>query len=71
MNLTFKAPAQALRHLSTFWGQYFKEIPTCTNPGCERVAIEVDPYFPYLDDFNRCEAHRTLWMGKDVVGSLS
>jgi hypothetical protein len=44
--------------LGQYWGRYFAEIPTCTHPDCERIAHEVDPFFPYLDDHNRCRQHR-------------
>ena len=43
--------------LTVFWGQYFPETPVCSHPDCEFVASEVDSFFPYIDDFNRCEAH--------------
>ena len=55
---TIKAPERAQPQLSSFWEQYFSETPTCTCGACGEVAIEVDPYFPYLDDFNRCILHR-------------
>ena len=58
MPVTIKAPEQARPVLSNFWAQYFSETPTCTCDACGEVAVEVDPYFPYLDDFNRCAAHR-------------
>ncbi len=29
----------------------------CALPECDCVACEVDSYFPYLDDLNRCEQH--------------
>ena len=58
MSVTINAPVQAQLHLTSFWARYFSEIPACTRTGCKQVAIEVDPYFPYLDDFNRCALHR-------------
>ena len=41
--------------LARFWGQYFAETPLCAV--CGAVAREVDPFFPYLDDLNRCPGH--------------
>ncbi len=58
MDLTLKAPEKAITRLESFWAAYFKETPVCTNRDCSQVAIEVDPFFPYLDDLNRCERHR-------------
>ena len=57
MDLTLRAPIAASEDLTGFWADYFNEIPTCTCNECSEVAIEVDPYFPYLDDFNRCAGH--------------
>lgn len=68
MHVTIKAPHEAMPQLSNFWGRYFSEIPTCTNPGCCRVAVAVDPFFPYLDDLNRCEMHVAE---EESVGSVS
>jgi hypothetical protein len=70
MTGTIKAPEQAAMELSRFWAQYFSETPTCTCEACGEVAMEVDPYFPYLDDFNRCSAHR-LEESDEASGSLS
>lgn len=70
MSATIKAPQQAQPDLSTFWAHYFSETPTCTCEACGEVAIEVDPYFPYLDDFNRCPSHRMELEG-EASGSLS
>ena len=67
---TIKAPEQARTELSSFWARYFSEIPTCTCQSCGEVAIEVDPYFPYLDDFNRCAQHR-IEEAAEVAGSVS
>ena len=41
--------------LAQFWSQYFAETPLCVV--CGTVASEVDPFFPYLDDLNRCPGH--------------
>ena len=41
--------------LARFWSQYFAETPLCAV--CGTVASEVDPFFPYLDDLNRCPGH--------------
>jgi len=60
MHLTLKAPEGADGHLARFWAHYFLETPTCICSGCEDVAVEVDPFFPYLDDLNRCQFHRTV-----------
>lgn len=60
MELKFKMLEGQGKKLSGFWAGIFQEIPTCTNRDCGEVAIEVDPFFPYLDDYNRCEGHRTL-----------
>lgn len=56
--LTLRAPEMAINRLTRFWAAYFREIPVCTTQDCCQVAIEVDPFFPYLDDYNRCEKHR-------------
>ncbi len=58
MDLKFKAPEGQGENLSGFWAGIFQEIPTCTSRNCGEVAIEVDSFFPYLDDYNRCEGHR-------------
>jgi hypothetical protein len=50
--------ASAEQDLGNFWGRYFAEVPTCTHDDCARIAHEVDPFFPYLDDRNRCHEHR-------------
>jgi hypothetical protein len=70
MQITLKAPAAPESALGQFWRRYFEEIPTCTCGPCARVAVEVDPYFPYLDDFNRCQDHRRPYPQGDA-GSLS
>ena len=45
--------------LARFWSEYFAETPLCAV--CGTVASEVDPFFPYLDDLNRCPGHpRTI-----------
>lgn len=59
MQTPMKAPAHVGPELQNFWIQYFAEVPTCNHPGCEHVAAEVDPFFPYLDDLNRCFMHRS------------
>ena len=38
-----------------YWGRYYVETPRCVAMGCGRVAREVDAFFPYIDDYNRCE----------------
>jgi len=43
--------------LAEMWRGYFAEVPHCSQPGCNNVASEVDDYFPYLDDLNRCDEH--------------
>ena len=68
---TIKAPERAHLRLSSFWAQYFSETPTCTCGACGEVAIEVDPYFPYLDDFNRCIVHREEEEEEPGSGSVS
>jgi hypothetical protein len=50
----------AEQDLGSFWGRYFAEIPTCSHEDCSRIAHEVDPFFPYLDDRNRCHEHRDV-----------
>ena len=70
MSATIKAPEGARLELSSFWSRYFSETPTCTCEACEEVAIEVDPFFPYLDDLNRCISHR-LEEAREDLGSLS
>jgi hypothetical protein len=39
------------------WQGCLPESPTCTHPGCQSPARTVDPFFPYLDDRNRCVEH--------------
>jgi hypothetical protein len=59
MDRTISAPnVREQNDLGQFWGRYFAEIPVCTHEDCERIAHEVDPFFPYLDDRNRCDQHR-------------
>lgn len=43
--------------LIRYWNTIFVETPRCTAPGCRRVAQEVDAFFPYIDDYNRCDQH--------------
>jgi hypothetical protein len=64
MDRTISAPqGRAQQDLGQFWGRYFAEIPVCTHVDCDRVAVEVDSYFPYLDDRNRCDEHmRSQWV---------
>lgn len=71
MSMTIKAPEQARPVLGSFWSQYFSETPTCTCESCGEVAIEVDPYFPYLDDLNRCAVHRLEEEASEDFGSVS
>lgn len=70
ISTTLKAPEGARLELSDFWARYFAETPTCTCGPCAEVAIEVDPFFPYLDDFNRCILHRWEEV-PEASGSLS
>ena len=58
MNLKLKPPEDPGKNPSGFRAGMFQEIPTCTNGNCGVVAIEVDYFFPYLDDYNRCQEHR-------------
>lgn len=61
MDRTISAPhGQAQQDLGQFWGRYFTEIPVCSHEQCARIALEIDPFFPYLDDRNRCDQHRLL-----------
>jgi len=53
--------------LTHFWQHYFSEIPKCSEPGCERLAMEVDTFFPYLDENNRCQLHLSLDKAKQMV----
>jgi len=55
--VTFNAPKGAEENLTHYWSAYFREIPTCAHDDCHEVAREVDPYFPYIDDLNRCMKH--------------
>ena len=43
--------------LTRYWNTIFSETPHCAAPGCRRVAEEVDAFFPYIDDYNRCDYH--------------
>jgi len=59
MDSTISAPiGSADQDRGQFWGRYFAEIPTCAHRDCARIAQDVDPFFPYLDDRNRCPVHR-------------
>ena len=58
MITTINAPRTDQQQLNVFWSRYFTEIPTCSVSGCERIAVAVDAFFPYLDDHNRCDEHR-------------
>jgi len=61
MDRTISAPqGRAQQDLGQFWGRYFVEIPVCSHEHCARIALDVDPFFPYLDDRNRCDQHGTL-----------
>ena len=71
MELLLKAPLQAFNQLAYFWARYFTETPTCATDGCQSIAVDVDPYFPYLDDLNRCTLHRRSNYGQPVEGSVS
>jgi len=71
MESTIKAPPALENQLGEFWQRYFQEIPTCSCEACAEVAVEVDPYFPYLDDLNRCAQHRTFRLLEVATGSLS
>ena len=54
---TIKTEVRGADKLTLFWGQYFPETPVCSHPDCISVATEVDAFFPYIDDFNRCDLH--------------
>lgn len=56
MNI-IKTDVRGIEDLTLFWGQYFPETPVCSHPDCGSVAAEVDAFFPYIDDFNRCDLH--------------
>ena len=71
MATTFKAPTENISHLGAFWANYFRETPVCSDKGCGDVAVEVDPFFPYLDDYNRCKHHRSGWEKVDFQGVIS
>lgn len=71
MESTIKAPPTLRNQLGEFWQRYFTEIPTCSCEACTEVAVEVDPYFPYLDDLNRCRDHRELEGLEPATGCLS
>ena len=57
MEKTIRTDIRGVEALTDFWGQYFPEVPVCTHADCGCVAAEVDAFFPYIDDFNRCETH--------------
>ena len=57
MSKTIKTEVKGADALENFWGQYFPETPVCALPECGGIASEVDSFFPYLDDLNRCENH--------------
>ena len=59
MDWNIAAQVSGPDHLARFWSEYFAETPLCAV--CRTVASEVDPFFPYLDDLNRCPGHpRTI-----------
>ena len=53
--------------LKSFWLEFFTELPTCREPGCQHIAMEVDAFFPYLDDNNRCQMHLSLELAKQIA----
>ncbi len=57
MSRTIRAQAAGTDELARFWDQYFPETPVCSHPECGDIAREVDSFFPYLDDLNRCDSH--------------
>ena len=71
MESTIKAPPTLQNRLGEFWARYFQEVPTCSCDECPEVAVEVDPFFPYLDDLNRCKDHQEMEMMEFATGSLS
>ncbi len=75
MPRTIKSEIRGIEALTVFWRQYFREIPVCSHPECACVASEVDAFFPYIDDFNRCEDHPMQSMEVrsrgDSAGSLA
>ena len=52
-----KSPDSSPEDATRYWGQYYVETPMCNIAGCGRVAHEVDAFFPYIDDLNRCDEH--------------
>lgn len=62
MTRTIRTSVTDRRDLRYFWAQYFGETPLCAHPQCGAVACEVDVYFPYIDDFNRCDSHLPEFM---------
>jgi len=69
--MTIKAPHHHNGLLGNFWAKYFPEVPLCTSEGCAEIASDVDPFFPYLDDLNRCPRHRSVGTFELASGSLS
>ena len=59
MESLLSAPIQATESLVLFWSGYFQETPNCSVACCGAIALDVDPFFPYLDDLNRCHHHRS------------
>ncbi|MDH4225618.1 MAG: hypothetical protein OEW12_08230 [Deltaproteobacteria bacterium] len=53
---TLEGSKQSL-HLSLLWKQKIPEAPVCAAKGCHSTALEVDLFYPYLDDNNRCQRH--------------
>ena len=66
---TIKTDVRGTDELMVFWGQYFPETPVCTHPDCSCVAAEVDAFFPYIDDFNRCDLHSLEVMDSRTVST--
>ncbi|MDH4120573.1 MAG: hypothetical protein OEV94_02560 [Deltaproteobacteria bacterium] len=52
-----QASPSAVVSLSLLWEQGQPEPALCAVPGCTHQAVEIDLYFPYLDDRNRCHQH--------------
>ena len=58
MSNVTKPLATEVTGLIRYWTGLFNETPLCKESGCARVATEVDAFFPYIDDYNRCDRHQ-------------
>lgn len=69
MDTFITAPTEEENQTVAYWALWYQEVPRCSEPGCQKVAVEVDTFFPYMDDNNRCWTHRHP--DEEMLNSLS